>query len=115
MHGILESMMDRLRLVEGAWQIEARSESIDVQVRAGEERITRCLLKLYVTEEGKLGAFFFKRSLLPYSRNRYSYGHVVCIPDDADLDRWLAYLASGLHPDMRPPRLRRAATDTVPD
>jgi len=80
----------------------------------------RCRLKLFQPREGKerLCAFFYKRSNLAWSRDRYSYGGVEFRPEqltDADARSWLDWLNSGFDPERRPPRLRRAFLYDIPD
>ena len=62
--------------------------------------------------------FFYKRSLVPYSRDRYSYGGIdLRIPQvsDADVTDWLRFLSSGFHPEKRPAQLRRAFPYEIPE
>ncbi len=80
----------------------------------------RCRLKFFQPREGKerLCAFFYKRSNLAWSRDRFSYGGVEFRPGqltEADVRGWLAWLNSGFHPELRPARLRRALMYDVPD
>ena len=80
----------------------------------------RCRMKLFKPREEKerLCAFFFKRSNLAFSRDRFSYGAVEFLPEqlsEADARIWIAWLASGLDPDRRPERLKRAFLYTIPE
>lgn len=80
----------------------------------------RCRLKVFRPREGKerLCAFFYKRSNLAWSHDRYSYGAVEFRPDrvtEAEIRGWLEWLAGGFDPDGRPPRLKRAVLYTIPD
>ena len=55
-------------------------------------------------------AFFYKRSNLPWSRDRFSYGGVEFLPGrvtQAEVQSWVRWLTSGLDPEQRPERLRR--------
>lgn len=70
----------------------------------------RCRLKLYHPKNEILVAWFYKKSQVPYSRDRFSYGGVVW-PDipgkdlrniKDEITQWLEWLDSGLHPEKRP-------------
>ncbi len=80
----------------------------------------RCRLKLFRPHERKerMCAFFYKKSNLSFSRDRYSYGAVEFLPEQVSTDDvrgWLAWLESGFDPERRPVRLRRAFPYTVPE
>lgn len=86
-----------------------------------EGRTNRAVLRLFVIPDGPLqgrhAVFYFKRSQIPFSRDRFSYGVSLC-GETPDADNWqgrLDFVASGFHPDRRPSGLRRAFTFTVPD
>jgi len=62
--------------------------------------------------------FFYKKSLVPYSRDRYSYGGFdLRGPEvqEQDISTWLVFLSSGLHPEKRPANLRRAFPYEIPE
>jgi len=81
----------------------------------------RCRVKLFRPREtsDRLCAFFYKRSNLAWSRDRMSYGGVEFRPEDPlvkrDAPTWVAWLASGLDPEKRPERHRRAFLYDIPD
>lgn len=80
----------------------------------------RCRMKLFQPrdEKERLCAFFFKRSNLAFSRDRFSYGAVEFRPGhltDGEIRRWIDWLLSGLDPDLRPERLTRAFLYTLPE
>jgi hypothetical protein len=80
--------------------------------------INRARLKISSPPSGNTLVFFFKRSLVPYSRDRYSYGGIEMRTPQADpqqIASWLAFLTSGFHPDQRPPSLRRAFPFEIPE
>jgi len=85
-------------------------------------RPNRAVVKVFTIPDGPMkgqaAAFFYKGSQVPFGRERFSYG--VCIIPGADaspeeMKGWLDFAASGFDPDIRPPKLRRAFTFTVPD
>jgi hypothetical protein len=80
----------------------------------------RCRLKLFRPREERerLCAFFYKRSNLSFSHDRYAYGAVEFMPGAPAPDEvrgWLEWLVSGLDPGKRPAKLRRAFPYTVPE
>ena len=89
---------------------------------AGDDAISprRCRLKVFRAREGKerFCAFFYKRSNLPWSRDRFSYGGVEFLPGrvtQAEVREWLRWLTSGLDPEQNPERLRRSFLYDIPD
>jgi len=78
----------------------------------------RARMKIFSPRPGHLLVFFYKRGLVPYSRDRYSYGGIDLRPPSAEpqeVTSWLAFLTSGFHPDQRPERLRRAFPYEIPE
>ena len=76
------------------------------------------LMKLMTGKSvGKWAAFFYKTSMVPHSRDRYSYGAALF---DEKLThetarRWIDYLESGFNPSAIPLEVRRALTFTLPE
>jgi hypothetical protein len=78
----------------------------------------RARMKIFSPKPGHTLVFFYKKSLVPYSRDRYSYGGIdLRTPevDAAEVAEWLAFLSSGFHPDKRPAQLRRAFPYEIPE
>jgi hypothetical protein len=82
-------------------------------------RPNRCAVKVFVIAEGpftgQCAVFFYKKSRVPFSRDRFSYG--VCVtknPTPEDASVWLDFAVSGFDPDRSPRALRKAFTFTVP-
>ena len=87
-----------------------------------EGRPNRAVLKLFIVpdgnQKGQAAAFFYKRSQVPFSRDRFSYG--VCMmpgqaPPPEETAEWIEFVSSGLHPDAQPKKLRRAFTFNIPE
>ncbi len=71
----------------------------------------RARMKIFSPKAGHTLILFFKKSLVPYSRDRYSYGGIDCRAPNVEAEEisaWLDFLSSGFHPDKRPQKLRRA-------
>jgi hypothetical protein len=101
------------------FQVEVGSGGLEIApLEAGHPG--RCRLKLFRPRQGKarLCAFFYKRSNLAWSRDRFSYGGVEFRPEqatDEDVLSWRAWLLSGFDPELRPPGWRRAFLFDVPE
>ena len=102
----------RLRLDAGAPQLELAGTT-PVGGRAN-----RALLKVFHAGDGLWAAFFYKKSQVPFSRDRYAYGVVEFSgggPEEAMAEAWFQWLDTGFHPDLHPPGLKRAFSYTVPE
>jgi hypothetical protein len=78
----------------------------------------RARMKIFSPKEGHALVFFYKKSLVPYSRDRYSYGGIDLRPpavEPQEAAAWLSFLSSGFHPDQRPDKLRRAFPYEIPE
>jgi len=78
----------------------------------------RARMKIFSPKPGHTLVFFFKKSLVPYSRDRYSYGGLdLRAPsvEAKEIAAWLDFLTSGFHPDKRPENLRRAFPYEIPE
>jgi hypothetical protein len=78
----------------------------------------RARLKIFSPRPGHTLVFFYKRSLVPYSRDRYSYGGIDLrdgVLDPLEIAEWITFVASGFHPDKRPANMRRAFPYEIPE
>src|SRR5689334_16783119 len=78
----------------------------------------RARLKVFSPRSGHTLVFFYKKSLVPYSRDRYSYGGIDLKDGDVapqEVAQWVEFVTSGFHPDKRPEKLRRAFPYEIPD
>ena len=78
----------------------------------------RARMKIFSPKPGHTLVFFLKKSLVPYSRDRYSYGGLdLRAPsvEAKEIAAWLDFLTSGFHPDKRPENLRRAFPYEIPE
>lgn len=78
----------------------------------------RALLKVFPIGPSRCAAFFYKRSQVPFSRDRFAYGAVIVeqgklAPEAAE--GWFRWLDTGFNPEHAPPNLKRAFAFTVPD
>ncbi|NNF07605.1 MAG: hypothetical protein HKN21_12655 [Candidatus Eisenbacteria bacterium] len=100
-------------------------KGIDLEFLAKEpvqDRANRAMIKLFTVTDGPLrgraAMFFYKKSQIPFSRDRFSYGAVVLPKDNLENDVFeplLQFASKGFTPELRPKDLRRALTFTVPD
>lgn len=132
-----EAVEERLRAEAGsnevvravAEAIEAATDPFEIEIGgAGLEFAARGMLpnqlpnrarmKIFSPKPGSTLVFFFKRSMVPYSRDRYSYGGLeLRAPqvESKEIGAWLEFLSSGFHPDKRPENLRRAFPYEIPE
>ena len=78
----------------------------------------RARMKIFSPKPGHTLVFFFKKSLVPFSRDRYSYGGQdlrASSVDPQEIAAWLDFLTSGFHPEKRPEKLRRAFPYEIPE
>jgi len=78
----------------------------------------RALMKIFPIGPRRFAAFFYKRSQIPFSRDRFAYGAVIVEEGRLDavaVEGWFAWLDSGFDPGRTPPNLKRAFAFTVPD
>ena len=81
----------------------------------------RGYLRIFFPVETKCLLFFHKKSSVPYSHDRFSYGGVVIDErsgsrfDEVDINEWIAFLLGGLQPKLRPKSLKKSFPYTVPE
>jgi len=109
--------------VEGSadpFEIETNGVGLEVLARAPLPSgiPNRARMKIFSPKPGHTLVFFFKKSLVPYSRDRYSYGGLdlrTTSVEPQEVTTWLDFLTSGFHPDKRPEKLRRAFPYEIPE
>jgi hypothetical protein len=91
-------------------------------LRPVDGRPNRAVLKLFTVTDGpmtgRVAVLFYKRSQVPFSRDRYSYGVSLVAATGAEPEEiatWFDFASRGFDPEARPLRLRQAVTFTVPD
>ena len=109
--------------------MEAAPEPFEIEVDAAGLEVRACAvlpsgvpnrarLKIFSPRPGHTLVFFYKKSLVPYSRDRYSYGGIDLkdgTVNPEDIREWIAFVSSGFHPDRRPTQLRRAFPYEIPE
>jgi hypothetical protein len=103
-----------------SFEIEPSGVGLEIVARAplASGLPNRARMKIFSPKAGHTLVFFFKRSLVPYSRDRYSYGGLdLRAPsvEPQEISAWLDFLTSGFHPDQRPAKLRRAFPYEIPE
>lgn len=111
-------VLDAIRSHPDPFSLDPDLEGLDV---GAENRIdgkpNRARFKMFPLSAGRLAVFFYKPSLLHYSRDRFSYGGRVfdaATVGDGDIRTWLDFLAAGMPPDRRPEKLLRGFPYDVP-
>ena len=121
----LREVFDAVRTIASrraaGFEIEERDGVLEIRPRVGDDTsVNRCRLKIFRPRENKdrMCAFFYKRSNLGWSRDRFSYGAIEFLPEALtreDTAAWLGWLRGGFDPGQRPARLRRAFLYSIPD
>jgi len=81
----------------------------------------RAHLRIVFPSETKCVLFFHKKSSIPFSRDRFSYGGLVidvrsCLRfNQTDTEEWVQYLFGGLQPGSRPASLKKSLPYTIPE
>jgi len=102
------------------FEIETSGAGLEVVARAplSNGLPNRARMKIFSPKPGHTLVFFFKRSLVPFSRDRYSYGGFdLRAPsvEPNEIAAWLDFVNSGFHPEKRPEKLRRAFPYEIPE
>jgi len=102
------------------FEMEASGEGLEIVARTPLPNglPNRARMKVFSPKAGHTLVFFYKKSLVPYSRDRYSYGGLdLRTPsvEPREIAAWLDFLTSGFHPDKRPEKLRRAFPYEIPE
>jgi hypothetical protein len=82
------------------------------------EHANRARVKIFPLAGAKFAVFFYKPSLLTWSRDRFGYGGRVFEPGkvtDMEIRSWLDFVAEGLPPERRPADLMRGFPYDVPN
>ena len=103
-----------------SFEIETSGTGLEIVARAPLPTgiPNRARMKIFSPKPGHTLVFFFKKSLVPFSRDRYSYGgQDLRVPsvEPREIATWLDFLSSGFHPDKRPEKLRRAFLYEIPE
>jgi hypothetical protein len=119
-HTLAGAVAAAAEAVAHPFEIETSGAGLEVVARAPLPNglPNRARMKIFSPKPGHTLVFFFKRSLVPYSRDRYSYGGLdLRAPsvEAREIAAWLDFLTSGFHPDKRPENLRRAFPYEIPE
>lgn len=117
---IASAVIAALEAAPELFELETGGAGLEVAARAplANGLPNRARMKIFSPKAGHTLVFFFKKSQVPYSRDRYSYGGQDLrgsALEAQDLAEWIAFLTSGFHPDKRPQNLRRAFPYEIPE
>ncbi len=85
------------------------------------ENENRGYLRIFFPTPSKCVLFFHKKSQVPFSRDRFSYGGLIIDEKSTsrysvtDVEEWVEFLFSGLQPGKRPSSLKKSIPYTIPD
>ena len=79
----------------------------------------RATVKLFYPNPETLVVFFYKKSNVPWSRDRFAYGGIENRLGEGELDKetirgWLTFAESGFSPEQRPSELTRLFDFDIP-
>jgi hypothetical protein len=116
----LQGLLAAVDAFSEPFEVDAEATGVELRPRASAEwaALNRARMKVFSPKPGHALIFFYKKSLVPYSRDRYSYGGIeLKTPqvNEAEVAEWLVFLASGFHPEKRPTQLRRAFPYEIPE
>ena len=117
---VLQGLLAVVEASAEPFEVDAEAAGVEFRPRASADRaaLDRARMKVFSPKPGHTLIFFYKKSLVPYSRDRYSYGGIELKTPQvsgSDAAEWLAFLASGFHPEKRPTQLRRAFPYEIPE
>jgi hypothetical protein len=103
-------------------EILNREDGIEVHfLNEVKELQNRARLRIHFPVDGKCVLFFYKKSSIPFSRDRFSYGGIVVDArstgrfHEDDVNEWIEFLISGLQPAHRPKSLKKSIPYTIPE
>ena len=117
---VLQGLLVAVDASPEPFEVDAEATGLELRPRASADRasLDRARMKVFSPKPGHTLIFFYKKSLVPYSRDRYSYGGIeLKTPqvNESEVAEWLDFLASGFHPEKRPTQLRRAFPYEIPE
>ena len=119
----VKAIFDTVSTNAGAYGIDPASGGLEfTSTTVVMDHPNRCRLKVWQPAENQLLAWFYKRSAVPHSRDRFSYGGIVWDLGKVDLsmvapeiESWLEWLDSGLNPEKRPQGWIGSFTYDIPE
>ena len=107
-----------LHMSDIRFQLDGERAGVDMLcLRGSEAAPNRARIKIFTPRLGTTVAFAYKDAQTPLSTDRFAYGALVLKNRPASGEETAAlieYLASGFHPELRPPTLKRAFPFDVP-
>ena len=114
-------VLDEFRAAAARFGIATELEGLElIPLDTARGAPNRCRVKLFRprAEKERLCAFFYKKSNLAWSRDRFSYGGVEFRPGELPegaVRSWIDWLVAGFDPGRRPDRLKRAFLYDIPE
>lgn len=117
---VIPLVVECLNTSEHPYSIHAGSSGLDFTCNNKIKGVdNRAHVKLFYPKENTLLVFFYKKSNVPWSRDRFAYGGIEYdmkgrnITDD-DIRTWLDFAESGFSPERRPEHLLRLFPYDIP-
>jgi hypothetical protein len=119
----IKAIYDHIATSPGAYSVNPSAGGLEIlSTTEVKGHPNRCRMKIWQPETNTLHAWFYKRSSVPFSRDRFSYGGVTWDLGQVDLasigqevTEWLVWLDTGLNPQTRPSNWKSAFPYDIPE
>jgi hypothetical protein len=114
----VEALLGRLASGPESFVVDPSAAGLDWSVENQVRGVpNRARVKCFSPKEDALLVWFYKRSALSWSRERFSYGGVLLDAKEVSpstIDGWIRYQVGGFSPEERPPGMRRSFPFDLP-
>ncbi len=112
------ALLGALHMSDIRFEVDPGRAGVDLLcLRCSTTAPNRARVKIFAPRSGTTVAFIYKDPQVPLSTDRFAYGALILKNRPASDEETVAlieYLASGLHPELRPRALKRAFPFDVP-
>ena len=111
---VIAQLIDYADTMEAVLEVDTDSKFFEM--RSPEQ--PRLRMRVILQESESIMVFLYKKSTLPYSRDRFTYGAVIFGArtfHGADFLECVEFLRANFHPEKRPAKLKRAFKYTIED
>jgi hypothetical protein len=121
-HPAVKTFFDHAKSLDNCYDIDPLASGLEVvPCNKVDNETNRARMKVFLPDDEHLLIWFYKPSLSPHSRDRFSYGGVMMELGSLDMkavgteiDGCLNWLDSGLNPELRPMNWEGSFTFDIP-